>query len=78
MRSKVKGMILAVVGGIGTVWALVNATLWMPWIIAFTFCTVICVDGIATVATEIRTDREIKKAREKYALPEFLNLDEEE
>lgn len=78
MRNKAKGAILAVAGGIGTVWILLNFTPWVPWAVLFVTCAVICADRAATLVTEVQADRELKKVREKCALPEFLNLDEED
>lgn len=78
MKDKVKGTILAVAGGIGTVWALINITPWVPWAVAFVFCAVIFADGIATIATEIQADKELKAAKKKYEVPLFLDLDKED
>jgi len=78
MKDKVKGTILAAAGGVGTIWLLVNFTPLAPWAVLLVTCATICVDGVATVVTEVHTDREHKKARERFGMPEFLNLDEED
>ncbi|MCD8366107.1 MAG: hypothetical protein LUC83_09955 [Clostridiales bacterium] len=54
MKDKIKGTILAVAGGIGTVWALLNITPHVIWAVAFVFCAVICADGVTTVAADCR------------------------
>lgn len=75
MRDKVKGTILAIAGGVGTVWMLLNFTPCVPWAVLFVTCATICVDGVATVVGEIKTDRAIKRAREKYKYDTLHFLD---
>ncbi|MCC8164396.1 MAG: hypothetical protein LIO86_14840 [Lachnospiraceae bacterium] len=75
MRDKVKGTILAAAGGVGTVWLLLNFTPIVPWWVLEVICATICVDGVATVVGEIKTDRAIKKAREKYKYDALHFLD---